>query len=44
MGDATVQYLESADEITSSDLKEFRETCLCWWCTAAKHSLKRLPR
>ena len=42
VGDATLQYLESVDEITTADLKKFRETCLSWWCTAAKEALKRL--
>ena len=43
LGDATLQYLESTDEISASDLRKFRETCLCWWSTAAKEALKRLP-
>ena len=43
LGDATLQYLESTDEISASDLRKFREACLCWWSTAAKEALKRLP-
>ena len=43
VGDATLQYLEMTDEINTSDLRKFRETCLCWWSTAAKEALKRLP-
>lgn len=43
LGDATLQYIESTDEITTSELRKFQETCLCWWTTAAKEALRRLP-
>ena len=43
LGDATLQYLESTDETSASDLRKFRDTCLRWWSTAAKEALKRLP-
>ena len=41
--DATLQHLESTDEMSASDLRKFREPCLCLWSTAAKEALKRLP-
>ena len=43
LGDATLQYLESTDEISALDLRKFRETCLCWWSTVAKRVVKKLP-
>ena len=43
IGDATLQHLESTDEISTSDMRKFRETCLFWWSIAAKEALKRLP-
>ena len=43
MGDATLEYLDNRDEIFSSDMKAFRETCQSWWCTATKVAPKELP-
>ena len=43
LGDATVQYVESTDEITSLDLKKIHETWLSCWSTASKQAFERLP-
>ena len=43
VGDATLQCIQNTDEICISELRKFQETCLCWWSTATKEALKRLP-
>ena len=44
VGHATQQYLESVmDDVSSTEIRVFRKTCLTWWSTAAKGAIKRLP-
>ena len=43
VGDAILQCIQNTDEICISELRKFQETCLCWWSTATKEALKRLP-
>ena len=43
IGHHAMQYLEDEVALTTSDIHQFRESCLCWWVTAVKEAVKRLP-
>ena len=42
-GDQAKVYVEECDDLSTSDVKQFRETCKMFWIAAAEYAIKKLP-
>ena len=36
-------YVEECDDLSKSDVKQFRENCKMFWIAAAEYAIKKLP-
>lgn len=43
IGDQANTYVEECDDLSTNDVKLFRETCKMFWIAAAEYAIKKLP-
>ena len=42
-GDQAKSYVEECDDLSTSDIKQFRENCRNFWIATAEYAIKKLP-